>query len=35
MDLLWSALFAGLVGGIAALVWACERLLGAPAAPRA
>jgi len=29
MDLLWSALFAGLVGGIAALVWACGRLLGA------
>ena len=29
MDLLWSALFAGLVVGIAALVWACERLLGA------
>ena len=35
MDLLWSALFAGLVGGIAALVWACERLLGTPAATRA
>ena len=28
MDLLWFALFAGLVGGIAALVWACGRLLG-------
>jgi hypothetical protein len=34
MDLLWSALFAGLVGGIAALVWACERLLGTPTATR-
>ena len=34
MDLLWSALFAGLVGGIAALVRACERLLGTPGAPR-
>ena len=34
MDLLWSALFAGLVGGIAALVWACDRLLGAPPASR-
>ena len=34
MDLLWSALFAGLVGGIAALVWACERLLGTPPASR-
>lgn len=32
MDLLWFALFAGLVGGAAALVWACDRLLGnAPA----
>ena len=31
MDLLWSALFAGLVAGIGALVWACERLLGGPA----
>ena len=27
MDLLWSALFAGLMGGIAALLWACGRLL--------
>ena len=35
MDLLWSALFAGLVGGIAALVWACERLLGTLATTRA
>ena len=34
MDLLWSALFAGFVGGIAALVWACDRLLGAPPASR-
>mgnify|MGYP001023953340 CR=1 FL=1 len=28
MDVLWSALFAGLVVGIAALVWACARLTG-------
>jgi len=34
MDLLWSALFAGLVGGIAALVWACGRLVGSPTASR-
>ena len=34
MDLLWFALFAGLVGGVAALVWACDRLLGAPPAAR-
>ena len=34
MDLLWSALFAGLVGGIAALLWACGRLAGAPPAAR-
>jgi hypothetical protein len=34
MDLLWSALFAGLVGGIAALVWACGRLLGTAPASR-
>ena len=34
MDLLWCTLFAALIGGIAALVWACERLLGAPAGAR-
>lgn len=34
MDLLWSALFAGLVGGVAALVWACERLLAPSSATR-
>ena len=34
MDLLWSALFAGLVGGIATLVWACGRLLGTAPASR-
>jgi len=34
MDLLWFALFAGLVGGIAALVWACGRLLGRSPASR-
>ena len=35
MDLLCSALFAGLVAGIGTLVWACERLLGTPADTRA
>ena len=35
MDLLWSALFAGLVAGIGTLIWACGRLLAAPADTRA
>ena len=31
MDVLWSALFAVLVAGAAALVWACARLGGSAA----
>ena len=34
MDLLWSALFAGLVAGISGLVWACDALLGTPPGSR-
>jgi hypothetical protein len=34
MELLWVALFTGLVVGIFGLVAACERLLGKPPASR-
>jgi hypothetical protein len=34
MELMWSALFAGLVAGVFALVAACEHLLGKPPTAR-
>lgn len=34
MDVLWSALFAGIVVGVAGLVWACERLGATPPVAR-
>ena len=33
-DLIWAALFVGLVAGIGALVWACGKLLGQATAGR-
>ena len=33
-DLMWAALFVGLVAGIAGLAWACGKLLGQATAGR-